>query len=411
VPAGSTGRTSLDLVATYDVTARLRFDTGTIAVSTVLLVTNTSGGAIDRLELNTVAAALGSMELRRATADGVAVDAERSGQTILVPLGRSLPVGAQTRVEVAYRATFRSATSGHTWLWSRANGVVSAYRWIPWVSRRVPFERDNHGDPFVTPVSPIVQVAITTDRPALFATSGRRVAVSGLTQHFEARDVRDFNFTASPSYVRTVGTTADGETPIRVFTRRGDAGTMLAWARRAIAHYEERVGRYPYPWLTIGESSGGYAMESPAHIWIPSGASSSSLPYLVAHEVAHQWFYAVVGNDQAQKPWADEAIAEYMTRDLLGTLRASRCSTAYLDRTIHEYSDACYYEIVYIQGANFLDALRARMGTARFWATVADYYRENRYELSGTKRLLETLRAAAGDDVLPMYRARFPRYY
>ena len=33
--------------------------------------------------------------------------------------------------------------------------------------------------------------------------------------------------------------------------------------------------------------------------------------YVVHHETAHQWFYSLVGNDQALDPWLDEALATW----------------------------------------------------------------------------------------------------
>jgi hypothetical protein len=113
-------------------------------------------------------------------------------QTVLLPLGGLLPDGATTTIRLAFRATLRSGTGGSDWLLTKAGGIVAAYRWLPWVSRRVPFARPNHGDPFVTPISPRVKVRITTERPMAIATSGRRVAVDGRTQTFVATDVRDF---------------------------------------------------------------------------------------------------------------------------------------------------------------------------------------------------------------------------
>ena len=75
---------------------------------------------------------------------------------------------------------------------------------MPWVSRAVPFDRPNHGDPFVTPVSPRVDVRITTDRAMTLATTGDPVGgpsgPGGLTQVFDAENVRDFTVTASPTY-------------------------------------------------------------------------------------------------------------------------------------------------------------------------------------------------------------------
>ena len=57
-------------------------------------------------------------------------------QTILVPLGGILPAGATTAVRVRYTATLRTSLAGSSWLFTKANGIVDAYRWLPWVCRR-----------------------------------------------------------------------------------------------------------------------------------------------------------------------------------------------------------------------------------------------------------------------------------
>ena len=47
--------------------------------------------------------------------------------------------------------------------------------------------------------------------------------------------------------------------------------------------------------------------------------SQSGLSYAVilestaAHEVNHQWFYNLVGNDQLDEPWLDESLTSYST--------------------------------------------------------------------------------------------------
>ena len=119
-------------------------------------------------------------------------------------------------------------------------------------------------------------------------------------------------------------------------------------------------------------------MESPGLIWIPTGVAASNLRYLAAHETAHQWFYGIVGNDQSTQPFADEAAADFVARSVLGLRRASRCATATLDRTIYEYSAACYYEKIYIQGGNLLETARQRMGSTAFWAALRGYIAANR---------------------------------
>jgi hypothetical protein len=407
--AGTVDRTSISLTATYDVRATLRYDVPSITVVTDLSVRNTSGGPIDYLQLNVAPARIGRMQLHKARVDGIPVAATVTDQTLRVPLGGVLAEGATVPVRIGYTAWFNTATGGSNWMFAKANGVVQGYRWIPWISRPTAFDRPNFGDPYVTPVSPRVKVTFTTDRTLRIASTGRRTSSSGLVQVFEATDVRDFNFTAAPDY-RTV-TDYAGDTRIVVYFRSGSGSAILSAAQNAIDRFEALVGAYPYPDLIIGQSGAGYGLESPGHIWIPASTASSSVRYLVSHETAHQWFYATVGNDQASEPYADEAAADFITRYVLGNRRGSNCSTARLDLTIYQYSGACYYEVVYIQGGNYLDDLRLRIGNPAFWAGLRDYYATWRFKLSGTEQLLQTLDEHTTQDLVPSYHSRFPRYF
>ena len=137
----------------------------------------------------------------------------------------------------------------------------------------------------------------------------------GLTQRFEARNVRDVTITAAPDF-RTA-TVLVGSTKVRYYYRSsansGDGpgcrgGRLPGDASRAWAPI-------PYPIFKVVQSAGGYGMESPGLIWIPYGVGSANLRYLVAHETAHQWFYGLVGNDQARQPFADEAAADFIARE------------------------------------------------------------------------------------------------
>jgi aminopeptidase N len=407
---GSVDRSSLDLEATYDVDVRLEWESRLLAVDSTMTVRNTSGGPIDRLELNTIAARLGGMTLESVAVEDMPVPATVDDQTIVVPLGGILPEGASATVRVVYRATLRTGLGGSDWLFTRANGIINAYRWLPWVSRAVPFDRPNHGDPFVTPVSPEVTVRITTDRPMGLATTGERIEDAGLTQHFRAANVRDFVITASPTY-RTSSAT-EGDTTVRVFYRDGaPAAAMIDAARDALREMEALVGPYPHTTFNVAQSAGGYGMEGPGIIWIPTGVGSANLRYLVTHETAHQWFYGLVGSDQAAEPFTDEAMADFLARYVLGQRRASRCAGARLDLPIYDYSSTCYYETVYIQGGNLIDDLRREIGNDAFWTAVRGWVDEHRHAIASTRSLLDALDAATSADLAARLRSRFPSLY
>lgn len=408
--AAAANRSTMDVVATYEARAKLFWSARRIEVWSRARVRNTSGHGIERLELNLVPARIGNMRKLKVSVDGDRVDARVAGQTVKVPLGRTVGDGDSVVLVTSYTATFRPGTSGHDFLFSSQNRVMSAMRWIPWVSRQVKYQVQGHGDPFVTPVSPLVEVTLDSDVPVRFATSGQQTSKVGNKRTFVARNVRDFNFTAARDYKVLSGWSNDRKVRIKVFTRTISASTTMTWTKRALARFSKKVGPYPYPTLVISESSGAYAMESPALVWIPARYQTARLPFILAHEIAHQWFFGVVGNDQTEDPFLDEAMAEFLTRDWFG-FRGSRCATKRLDLSMYEYTPGCYYEQIYVQGSKFLDTIRDDMGGGPFWSVVRAFWRDHKFGIATSKELLDAFLERAGNELLPRYRKRFPSLY
>jgi hypothetical protein len=199
---GAVNRTSVDLDATYAVNLAVRYGDRGIRMNAGITISNTSGGPIDRVELNTVAARLGAMTMDRVSVNNRIVRATVSDQTILVPLGGILDPGASVDIRVIFHATLRTTTAGSDWLFTRSGGVIDLYRVVPWVSLRHPFGRVNQGDPFVTANSRRVDLVLITDRPMVAAVNARRLSVSadGKTQTFTTANVRDIPMTLSPDY-------------------------------------------------------------------------------------------------------------------------------------------------------------------------------------------------------------------
>ena len=122
----------------------------------------------------------------------------------------------------------------------------------------------------------------------------------------------------------------------------------------------------PYPWRTYDLSitpglSGG--IEFPMHVMQGPGTSDRTTP----HEVAHMWFYGLVGNNQALHPWLDEGLATYAEGRLLGTLGsmagrdipAAGEGRADAPMTYWEGRSSAYYRSVYVQPAAVLSRLPA----------------------------------------------------
>ncbi|MEO8272493.1 MAG: hypothetical protein ABI620_00330 [Chloroflexota bacterium] len=412
---GTVNRTSLDIRATYHVNAAITVRSGALDVTTRIVATNESGEGIDRLELNTIAARLGGIKVS-ASVDQAPVKVAVKDQTLIVPLGGILPAGASATITVGYRATLRSGVLDGDWMFTRNDGTLALYRWIPWVSRALPFDRPNNGEPFLTVSSPRVDVELLTDAPMILAAPAVSIeayaAGAGNAWSFGLTDVRDVSIVLAPEFHVATGK-VDG-IPIRAYTKPGglSASQLVEQAKAAISSQSDLLGvKYPWTTLTIVETPGGVGIEAPGIVWIPDRLDLRNRTYALAQGVAHQWFEALVGNDQRNEPFADEAPADLLARTTLGTLRATRCARAALDKSIGSYSTTCYYEVVLVQGGRLLDDLRRRMGTKAFWRAMGGYVEANRNGLGGTRQLLDALRAGSPVNLLPLITPRFPTLY
>jgi len=152
-------------------------------------------------------------------------------------------------------------------------------------------------------------------REAASASTTVRVAEASLgngtaTWQFQASNVRDFAFSASPSYVWDATSAGNGILAHALYRPQMDAWTEGA---RDTAHpvrtFSEYLGAYPYPQLTITEGPVG-GMEYPMLV-LQSGNSARGLASVTIHEGGHQWFPMTVGNMEAKHPFMDEGFTSY----------------------------------------------------------------------------------------------------
>ncbi|HEY3183041.1 MAG TPA: hypothetical protein VGJ77_09415 [Gaiellaceae bacterium] len=131
---------------------------------------------------------------------------------------------------------------------------------------------------------------------------------------WHADSVRDFAVAAGKlQRVTTVGLAPKRVLVTAVAT---DVATAAAFAHRAARSLEGLAALYgPYPWprynVAVFDDLGRSGIEYPNIVFQGSGG----LDRATAHEAAHQWFYSLVGNNQARDPWLDESLASWaMTR-------------------------------------------------------------------------------------------------
>ena len=231
---------------------------------------------------------------------------------------------------------------------------------------------------------------------------------------FVARAVRDWAATVAP--MRTAETTAqDGRTRVVAGVAEGASGDPAVLARRtadALDALSARFGEYPYPRLSVAVTrslTGG--IEFPMHIHLGSGVPNIHL----VHEVAHQWFYGVAGNDQYRDPWLDEGLATYAESRVGGRLRYQRARAlpaagrGHVGASMAYWSAhrAAYFLSVYIGGLQALGAYADQVGGYEALdCALRRYHADRAYTVSRPGELFDALARQTGVDPRPAL-ARF----
>ena len=397
---------SLGLSATYDVSANLQWSNRKLNVVSTATVKNTTPSSVTSLTFNLVPAKIGQINMNGVTVNGTAASASVDDMNVIVKLNSALAPNASADVTIRYGATFNSTNPNRKWLFAERHSIVTAYRWIPWLSNPYAFKTPLFGDAFTTQNAARVDVKITADRGGIvYAAPGARPVMNGNTATFVAFNVRDWNFSASPDY--HLGTETHGGVTFDYYTINLSQSTFSANARKAFDKYVGFLGAFPYSRMFIAETSPGFAMESPQGFWIPDSYKPGDVTFAVLHEVAHMWFYSSVGSNQATEPFADEALVEYLTRTMTG-FRGTNCATDNLDGSVYSYTSDCYYDVIYIQGSNYLNSYRKKVGDSDFYAGLRAYYNQYKNGFGGTRQLLNALKAQSG---LGGFHARFPSLF
>jgi hypothetical protein len=269
----------------------------------------------------------------------------------------------------------------------------------------------NNGESFYALSS---DYTVTLDHPTSVAvpatgTSTDRAGASGRTiTTAVGKQVREFAWAAGP-FVKTSGTTTSG-VKVNVYrvssVSSANANSMLSTAESALVAHEGRFGAYPYGEADVVLDNGFWfgGMEYPG--FVLDVVSSTAL----AHELAHQWFYGIVGDDEYNTPWLDEGFTDYAT-DLYFNKTGSGCgitwqssaerltnSMAYWDAHSSRYST-----VVYGYGKCTLHDLRRLIGTTAMTNLLKSYAASHWYGVSTVADFKAAAQAAAGSTDLTSF--------
>ncbi len=323
----------------------------------------------------------------------------------------------------------QSGVSGHA-LFSYLQGVMAlptVYPIIPvydeegWNVEHVP----EHSDDLHTDIARH-HVRVTAPEDLTLVASGVCKNPQAGTWICQAAPMRDFTLILGEDYERA-GRKVEGVVVNSYFypQHAWGGGRALEVAVDAMSAFSELFGPYPYTELDVVETPnhlGG--MEYSGLVVVEDGLyTGGGVEWLTAHEVAHQWWMVVVGNDQIDEPWLDEALTQYSTmlyyEQVYGKDRAQAILRGEFERSYQsvlrqgrdmpaglsseEYPPDLYWDLVYDKGALYFHELREAVGDEAFFEILQTYYRNHRYEIATPEMLLDTIEAVTGDSYREIY--------
>lgn len=366
---------------------------------------------------------------------------EASETALRLPLPAPLAPDEAVTVTLRFTTTVAGPGAGYGIL-NQAGGVITLGSWFPLLALH------EHG--WQVPAVPEVGDAVSSEM-ALFtleltapaelqvASTGKAVSrqEDGAAVHwrFTSGPARDFALAASQFWSPVTAEVEGIE--VRYFAAPGTATApvspeqALQLTVAALRTYSQFFGPYLYHQLDVVEADvpiGGY--EYPGLVLFDSRHRVSGdlnlVRYLLAHELAHQWFYALVGNNVTAEPWLDESLAVFATlldveasqgkaaaearraqweeeyAAVLGRHPVGVNRPVYAFRTWRQYRGPVYYA-----GALMLDDLRRELGDERFFTALHTYIKRFAFRRATAADFRATFEGAAGRDLGPFFQRWF----
>ncbi len=254
----------------------------------------------------------GSISVGEVVIDGAvapAVVGPEDRSVLTVPLGRTLAAGQAVDARVPWRLQLPAASRDRISREGEAVRLGSFFPILSWEPGKGWQTEPPTGAFAEASSAPVADFDVSVTVP-----EGLGVLASGVADrpgHWTATAMRDFAL--SVGRFRLASGTAMAPGPVQVTvgvhqTINESADRYLNKVLAVMADFGKRYGPYPWPEFTLAITPAlGGGIEYPGHVMQGPGTAGAT----TSHEVGHQWFYGLVGNDQGRDPWLDEGLASW----------------------------------------------------------------------------------------------------
>lgn len=400
--------TQHEVVATIDYAAK------TVQVAQRIQYTNVTDVAFPELVLNVETNDTpGILTVQHVSLAGRDVQYGLNVNRLTIPLPIPMNPGCQVTVEMEFALDVPQIGMGA----SAARGFfgysvrqMNLGMWLPTVAPRMdngwavhepfPYGEQTVWEQADWDVTLIVENA---NNDMKIAAPGEGELVEPFRWHYVHNSARDFTVSLSEEFSVERETTSNGITvelyhfgdtvrPVNGTTVDG-AAHALAAAVLAAEQYRSLFGALSSERIVVVQGDFPDGMEFSGLVFVSTnwfyafeGGVQNFLTVITIHEVAHQWWYAKVGNDSAYAPWLDEAFSTYSEyiyfeefypqyREWWWSFRVAWYNPqGDVDSTVYDFdSGRGYINAVYLRGVQMLQNIRDDIGTEEFFDLLAAY--------------------------------------
>lgn len=404
-----------------------------------------------RLYANAPAYDGGGIDVTNILVGGLAVEAEPSGDgtVLVVPLPDPVAPGGATTISARFATTVPVDSTAGFGIFSvkPASRTMALGHWYPMLAGSdddgwslEPLSRN--GDPIFSPAA-FYDVTLRAPAGIDVVATGVEVASQSLggtiERSYGAGPARDMTLVAGEAW--TAATTNAGGVRVTAYAAEGNDPqneAALAAAVAALEAFGERFGPYPFRELDVVQMdlAGAAGMEFPGLVLIGSGVYGSILgsdalfaETVVAHEVAHQWWYGIVGSNNHHHAFIDEGIAEWAgvalylesrygpgvaatvwDDEVLGWWERSfaRDGDFVVDAPTDAFANRTdYAAAVYPKAALGFAAIRAEIGDDAFFAALANIVRDRAFGVVEPGDVRQAFESACACELGPLWRTWF----
>ncbi|MBI1879288.1 MAG: M1 family metallopeptidase, partial [Chloroflexi bacterium] len=352
------------------------------------------------------------------------------------PLAQPLAPGAVADISLIYGADVPRQTrqgynifsaSDHTLALAGFYPAIAVYDETGWDTEIPP----PYGDATYLDVS-LYRVELTVPEQWVVAASGSLLEATSNPDHTKTLSLasgpmRDFYIAAREDFSVT-SETVDGTVVNSYYPPDlADGGKLaLRYAADALLVYNQRFGPYPYAEFDVAATpttAGG--VEYPGIVVVSQQYYNNPgdfFQFATAHEVAHQWWYGLVGSDQVDAPWLDESLTNYSAALYWEAMEGPESAKKFIDTVfvgpyehfksqgrdravvgpVADFSMDEYGAIVYGKGPLFFNALRREVGDETYIKIMQAYYIEYKYKIAQPDDLFSVIERVSGRNVEPL---------